>query len=56
MDPIDMLSIELRIEKRITVMKIEYDVGESMAPLITNDNSLVFYLGLKKKHSNVPMH
>lgn len=44
-----MISVEMKVDKRSYCLKIDYDVGDNMAPVsITNDNSLLFYMEIKK--------
>ncbi|CAA2990350.1 Hypothetical predicted protein, partial [Olea europaea subsp. europaea] len=48
-DLVEIISAEMKVDKRTSRLKIDYDVGDNVAPMnMTNDNSLMFYMELEK--------
>lgn len=48
-DLVEMITIKMKVDNWTSCLKIDYDVGDNMALVkITNDNSLMFYMGVKK--------
>lgn len=56
-DLVEMILAKDEISSSDASLKIEYDVGGNMAPLRTeNDNSLFFYLELKRKDHGLTVY
>lgn len=54
---VDMIANELKVDMRHSCIKIEYSSDVEMFPIrITNDNSLLFYLELKRKDPCVTVY
>ncbi|CAA2934964.1 eukaryotic translation initiation factor 1A-like isoform X3 [Olea europaea var. sylvestris] len=53
-DLVEFLTDEIKVDRKTSCLKIVYDVGDNMAPVnITNDNSLMLYMELKKKDPRI---
>lgn len=49
-DLVEIISFEMKVKRRTSYLKMDYSVGDNIAPVnITNDNLLMFYTELKKK-------
>lgn len=56
-DLVDMIVGELKLDNRFSGLRIEYIADVEMSPIqILNDNTLNFYLELKRRDHRITMH